>query len=131
MFNPTKINRILFADDDPDDHYLFRTALNEVDNSIQIQQFYKCDEIMDHLNGNDPPDIIFLDLNMPGNQDFQCLKELKQQARLQNIPVVIYTTSHHKEIIDAAYNYGANKFLVKPGSIGELQKMLREIVEVK
>src|SRR5688572_21023105 len=120
--------RILFADDDPDDHYLFLTALKEIDASIEICQFYRCDEVFSHLLHAPLPDIIFLDLNMPGNEELKCLKELKQNEKYKNIKVIIYTTSTRNELVREAEQIGASRYVVKPSSIRELQVLLREIV---
>ncbi|HEY0678723.1 MAG TPA: response regulator [Chitinophagaceae bacterium] len=124
-----KPKRILFADDDPDDHYLFLTALKEVDKNIEVVQFYQCDGIVEYLKENNLPDILFLDLNMPGNEELKCLMGIKKNEQFKSIRVIIYTTSHSTDLIDTAYKNGANKYVVKPGSIRELQNMLRDIIE--
>ena len=93
-----KSKRIFFADDDPDDHYLFMTAIKEFEDTIEVVQFYECGDLLDYLSQNDPPDYLFLDLNMPGNEELKCLTEIKMHEQYKNINVVIYTTANRGEI---------------------------------
>jgi CheY-like chemotaxis protein len=124
----SKARRIFFADDDPDDHYLFITALKELDHTIDIVQFYKCDQILEFLMNDELPDLIFLDFNMPGNEELKCLFEIKQHEKCKDVKVIIYTTSHRNDLVQKAYDIGASRYIVKPSSIRELQVLLREII---
>ena len=67
------------------------------------------------------PDFIFLDMNMPGNEDHACLQAIKKTARLLHIPVIIYSTSDYHKEIEQALSYGAYKYIVKPGSFTEIK----------
>src|SRR5882724_9906023 len=94
---PSKINHVYFVDDDPDDHLFFVYALKEFSPAITLNEFYRCDALVDYLNDEDNPlpDIIFLDLNMPGESGSQCLKTIKNTSRISHIPVIIYSTSDY------------------------------------
>ena len=128
---PRKIKHIYFADDDPDDYFLFKSTLQEVDQSVIVSYFRHCDELLKNLKSlAELPDIIVLDLNMPGNDGQKCLTSLKGEPRLMHIPVIMYSTSNHEQAIKTAYNNGALKYIVKPNSIEKLKTILTEILSI-
>lgn len=118
------------VDDDIDDQELFIEAVNEVDNSIQCLSATDCEEALDLLKSGrmELPDMIFLDLNMPRLNGKQCLVELKKQANLRHIPVIIYSTSSEKRDIEETSRLGAAHFLTKPNKFEELCRALSFVV---
>jgi len=60
------------------------------------------------------PALILLDLNFPTIDGCEVLQQIKQDARLRTIPVVIFTTSAQPHDIDVCYQRGANSYMVKP-----------------
>ena len=119
------IHQILFIDDDEDDFLLFKEAVRLVNTSISVSFIQDCDK--------DPtkfpwlqPDLIFLDLNMPRCNGFDCLKKLKG-SELKDVPVVIFTTTRNQDHIDKAYKAGATLFLSKPYSFTELIDSLKQV----
>jgi two-component system, chemotaxis family, response regulator Rcp1 len=60
------------------------------------------------------PDLILLDLNLPGKDGREVLAEIKADADLKKIPVVILTTSHAEEDVIRAYGLHANAYMTKP-----------------
>src|SRR5215475_5958880 len=116
---PREITRICLADDDEDDHYVFATILKDINSGIALHGFRHCDKLIDYLNDdNSPlPDLIFLDMNMPGNDGHECLRLLKKTARLMHIPVVMYSTSAASSGIEECYKNGAFRYIVKPNSL--------------
>lgn len=122
--------RFFIVDDDLDDQELFIEAVNEVDSSIECISSSNCEEALDLLKNSkiDLPDVIFLDLNMPRLNGKQCLVELKRQAHLQHIPVIIYSTSSEKRDIEETARLGAAHFLTKPNKFEELCKAVSFVV---
>jgi CheY-like chemotaxis protein len=125
-----KKRTFFIVDDDIDDQDLFIEAVNEVDNSIECLSASNCEEALDLLKNRKIalPDMIFLDLNMPRLNGKQCLAELKKQAHLRDIPVVIYSTSSEKRDIEETTRLGAAHFLTKPNKFEELCKALSFVV---
>ena len=88
------MNRVVLADDDPDHGYLFEIVLKQVDPSKHLTIVKDGEALMNFLETN-VPDLLFLDLNMPCKNGFECLEEIKQTPRLQHLPIVVYSSSTH------------------------------------
>ncbi len=120
----------LLADDDEDDKTLFCEALAEVDPVIKCLTAADGREALTILSGSSAarPGIIFLDINMPVMDGWQCLGHLKGDKDLKDIPVIMYSTSSYQRDIDLALESGALCFLTKPSDYRELRSILRLIV---
>jgi CheY-like chemotaxis protein len=128
MNNPflkSKPLSILLAEDDADDRELFIEAFSIVDPTIQVATVDDGERLMEHLNESTTyPDCIFLDLNMPRKNGKECLQEIKGNKKIQDIPVVIYTTSVNSKDVDETFDRGASHFIRKPNSFKELTQLL-------
>lgn len=119
---PHKPITILIADDDPDDRLMARDALVQTLNTNRIFFVGDGEELMDYLynrgkfeNGSAPrPDLILLDLNMPRKTGAEALREIRNDASLRYIPIVVLTTSKEEEDIYKSYEIGVNSFITKP-----------------
>lgn len=108
--------KILLADDDEDDRDFFRHAL--LDSGVEAELTAVADgrQLIDYLlavQGPLTPDVIFLDINMPGMDGKACLREIRQQERFLAIPVIMLTTSIRFKDIEETYRDGANKYISK------------------
>ncbi len=126
----TKRKSIFLADDDTDDCILFEDALREVCKDTKLQTANDGVELMDILEETvpPPPDVIFLDLNMPLKNGFECLADIKRTHKLKDIPVVIFSTSAQEEAIEKVYEQGAHYYICKPNSFEKLKVAIREIL---
>ena len=122
--------RFLIVDDDEDDRELFCDAVGIVDPSINCIIARNGEEALAGLRNHklERPDIIFLDLNMPRLNGKQCLIALKKDLALQNIPVVIFTTSKLKEDKAETKLLGACDFVSKPTAQKELCDTISRIL---
>ena len=75
-----------------------------------------------------PPDLIFLDVMMPGKDGLTWCAELKRDARYARIPVVLLSARGHEHDRDQALALGAADFLTKPYSPHELKRRVRELI---
>jgi CheY-like chemotaxis protein len=122
---------IVLAEDDQDDRLLFNNVFNHVKINHTLKMCEDGIELMDYLrNSEDVPDIIFLDLAMPGKSGIECLTEIKKDERLRDITIAIYSTTSVKATIEQAFILGANVFLKKPNEYDELKKILTEVIYI-
>ena len=122
--------KILIADDDKDDQELFSDALDESGIPSELETFDNGKELMDNLH--DPaepnPDLIVLDMNMPLKDGKECLKEIKADPELCNIPTVMFTTSNNEHDINETYEAGANLFVQKPTIFSKMVSIIKKIL---
>ena len=117
---------ILLAEDDPDDRELFLEAVAIVDPGIYVATVDNGEKLIDHLKEDEqPPDCIFLDLNMPRRSGKECLKEIRKNKKTQRIPVIVYSTSMNARDVDDTFEFGASCFIRKPGTFRELTDVLK------
>ena len=82
------------------------------------------------LNSEQLPDVLFLDLSMPRKSGFECLTEIKDNIKLKELPVVMFSTSYTQDfnyelsMIDVLYKLGAQDYIRKPGDMAELKKLI-------
>jgi CheY-like chemotaxis protein len=118
--------RILIVDDDDDDRKLFIEAVGELDKTIQCLSVADGTEALDLLRveHNEVPDMIFLDLRMPGLTGEECLVEIKKEPRLARVPVIVYTTSRDVRESIRLKQLGAAHFMSKPTAPEEVFYMV-------
>ena len=125
---PTKL---LLADDDTDDCFLFREALNEISANTILTIASDGAELMDLLTSDAVlPAAVFLDLNMPRKNGFECLREIKQNEKLKALPVIIYSTSFDKDVIKLLYNQGALCYIRKPADFLKITEVIEYALQL-
>jgi CheY-like chemotaxis protein len=127
---------ILMADDDPDDRLLTADALKEARLINDIRFVENGEELLEYLRRTGKfappadaprPGLILLDLNMPRKDGRTVLKELKQDADLRTIPIVVLTTSKDDEDVYRSYDLGVNSYIVKPVTFEALVDILQTL----
>lgn len=121
--------RVMLIDDDPDDQLFFRDAIQIVQPGLDCELTSNCQEAFRKLEFPPPPDYIFLDLNMPVMNGFECLVHLKNQETFKDIPVIIFTTSKNLNDIARTQQLGARWFMSKPDDFKVLCKKLDKILQ--
>jgi len=121
---------LLLADDDPDDRIFFREALEDLPVSIHLTTVSDGVELMDLLTKKEDalPDILFLDLNMPRKTGYQCLSEIKCVKELQDLPVIVLSTSFDHDIVSQLYDKGVSYYIRKPGDFAKLKRLIHEAI---
>jgi CheY-like chemotaxis protein len=74
--------------------------------------------------------VLFLDLNMPRKNGFECLTEIKQNVKLRQLPVIIFSTSFEPQIVDLVYNKGATYYVCKPNEYPKLVSVIHYAITV-
>ncbi|MGG6270455.1 response regulator [Leptolyngbya sp. AN03gr2] len=75
------------------------------------------------------PSIILLDLNLPGTDGREVLRQIKQNTVLKTIPVVIFTTSSNPRDVEVCYQQGVNGYLIKPIDVAQLKRTIQLFFE--
>lgn len=146
MARDTKAISILVADDDSDDRMLIKEAFEEnqivntvefVEDGEQLLAYLRREGAYAYLAGRPHPGLVLLDLNMPKRDGREALADMKADAALCRIPVVVLTTSKADEDIIRTYGLGVSSFITKPVSFERLVEITRvltrywtEIVEL-
>ncbi len=126
--------RIFLADDDEDDCLLFRDALNEINPEYELVTAKDGVEIIEALVDKIPPQplCLFLDINMPRKNGLDCLKEIRnsESETLNQIPIVMFSTSMDENYIDRAHLYGANYYMRKPSTFACLINGIEKVISL-
>jgi CheY-like chemotaxis protein len=129
---------ILVADDDPDDRMLTKDAMGECRLANAVDFVEDGEELLDYLNRRGKyghlarhplPGLILLDLNMPRKDGREALKEIRQNAALRRIPIVVLTTSKAEEDVLRTYELGVNSFIIKPVTFESLVDTIKTIAK--
>lgn len=127
---------ILMAEDDADDRLLVREAFEESRLVNELRFVEDGEELLDYLRGRGRfagegsaprPGLILLDLNMPRKDGREALREIKEDADLRRIPVVVMTTSKAEEDIFRSYDLGASSFITKPVTFERLVELMKTL----
>ena len=122
---------ILLVEDNPDDVLLTKEVLIEgkVKNKLYVAE--DGDEAIQFLLNQGKfadvprPDIIILDLNLPGKDGREVLSEIKGDRNLKSIPVVVLSSSNDKEDIKKMYEHHANAYITKPVDLDKFINVIR------
>jgi two-component system response regulator len=124
---------VLLVEDNPGDVDLTKEALENGKVRINLSVTHDGFEALDFLRRRGAfahaprPDIVLLDLNLPGKDGREVLAEMKGDADLKRIPVVILTTSQAEEDVMQAYNSNANCFISKPVDVQDFVNVVKTI----
>jgi CheY-like chemotaxis protein len=123
------VHTVLIVDDEPDDIELTTIALNEARPDIDIKSALGGTAALALLrNGGGRPDLILLDLKMPGMNGIEVLREIRSDDLLKDLPVVVFTSSSLKSDRTKAIAAGASDYLQKPLALDQFSKDLESIL---
>ena len=126
--------KILLVEDDLADQKLIKNSLQNQNVADELYVANSGEDALDFLHhrcdyagGTDQPDLILLDLNMPGMGGKEFLRRIKDDEDLKQIPVVILTTSNSERDILDSYKLQAAGYIHKPGSLEHLKEIMQKI----
>jgi CheY-like chemotaxis protein len=120
--------KFFLIDDDPDELDIFSEALSEVDpgcTCIWADSPFKALEMLKIQ----APDIIFLDINMPRMDGFDCLREIRKLGNLTSVPVILYSNGINDEACKKAVRLGASGCVRKAADIPKLSSIIRRVMK--
>ncbi len=128
----TTTKKIMIVDDDEDDLEFFCEAVMEIDASCAYVTATNGEEALQKLRQGKTklPDLIFLDLNMPRMDGKTCLRELKKDRELKNIPVIISTTSSHHKDRQETLRLGAVHFMTKSSTFDQIKEGIEKALQM-
>jgi CheY-like chemotaxis protein len=119
---------ILVVDDDREDLALFCEAAVGIDDKTKFLVARDGKEALALLGQTAVlPNYIFLDINMPKMNGKEFLMHAKKDSRINNIPIIMYSTTSQAKEIEECYKLGAYDFLIKPPTFKKLVDDLRSI----
>lgn len=123
---------ILLADDDEDDCVFFKEALEGITISTNLFIVNDGEELMLLLTNETKivPQVLFLDINMPKKNGFECLQEIRKNKKLQRLPVVMFSTSLEEGVVNQLYHDGASYFIRKPDNFSEFIRIIQHTLEL-
>jgi CheY-like chemotaxis protein len=127
---------LLLVEDNPDDVFLFTRALSKAKRPHPLHVVASGYEAIDYLSGAGKhsdreafplPELIMLDLKMPGVSGFEVLKWIRSDGMARLIPVIVLSSSALTEDVNHAYSLGANAYMVKPANADALERLIQTI----
>ena len=128
----TQTMNILLADDDKDDCLFFSDILSTLSEDTSLTIVKDGEQLISQLakNVENLPEVLFLDLNMPKKNGYDCLAEIKSHASMNKIPVIIFSTSYDEEKANQLYDNGAHYYICKPTNFRELQSAVQKALQL-
>lgn len=124
-----EVINIVLAEDDADDVLIFKLALKELETAVKLNHVDNGDKLLALLKQL-LPDIIFLDINLPRKDGLTCVIEIRKNSAFDNVPVVLISGHTFYKFIEDGFAGGANYYLVKTSSIGQLAASLKRIFSI-
>jgi len=126
---------ILLVEDDPGHARLIEKNLRRSNITNDIVRFESGHNALDYLfktgeyegSAHVSPMLVLLDLNLPGMDGYQILKQMKQDERTKRIPVVILTTTDDAREVTKCYDLGCNVYITKPVDYAQFSQAIRKI----
>ena len=129
---------IMLLEDNDDHADLIMEILKNKKAVGSVVRFSNAEEALSYLRNREQvpsnrkqcfPNIILIDIKLPGMSGLELLAKLKRSARTKRIPAIILTSSGRKEEIDESYEKGAAGYIVKPVNLGEFERKMERFGE--
>jgi len=127
--------RVVAIEDNPADVRLVREGVNATDIKVELQVFNSGQKAVKQLTAidasspEDHPDLILLDLNLPGKSGFDLLETIRNETVFQDVPVVIVSSSENPEDVKRCYELSANAYVTKPADPDDYIGMIDNTVD--
>ncbi len=126
--------RLLLVEDEPGDAHLIRLAMQHNGFSVELYDAHDGIAALKFLRRQGEtfskaprPDLILLDLHIPGKSGLELLSEIKHDDSLQGIPVVVISGSAYEADVQSAYSLGAAGYITKPADINEFATTIHRL----
>lgn len=129
---------MLIVEDSNEDFEAFMRYVRRSPRQIPIHRCINGDQALTFLQHKDDgenapwfprPGLIVIDLNLPGTDGRELLRQIKQDDDLKTIPIIVFTTSSNPRDIEDCYQFGVNSYIVKPINITQLKRDIHAILD--
>lgn len=126
--NSTGNAKILVVDDSSVNNFLLENVLEEKGYTLQIA--YNGKEALQFIE-NEPPDLVLLDIMMPGIDGYEILQKMNANSKTRGIPVIMVTSKSEESDRTKALEIGAIDYVMKPIDIEELLGKVEQVINKK
>lgn len=126
-------NKVLLVEDNPGDVELTKMAFESAGIECLLQTAESGEKALEYLNeasetdSNDIPDLVLLDLNLPGMDGHSLLERMKSDERFKNIPVLVLSSSASADDVQRSYDLSANDYVQKPTNMADFVEIAKSI----
>lgn len=127
------MSNLILVDDDPDDQLLLEEALNASGRKFELLKLSNGEALLKHLASIPEarfPFLIIMDHHMPGMEGADIVKHIKENKKLANIPIAIFTGSTSMTLFKELYALGSNCVVTKPDNFSRLKELAESLVSV-
>ncbi len=125
--DPTSVPRILIVDDATENIDILAAALTGYRKMIALNG----ERALQLAFSDNPPDLILLDINMPGMDGYEVCQVLKTNEKTREIPIIFLTANTDSESIIKAFEMGASDYITKPFNMGEMLARVKTHLALK
>lgn len=124
------LRKVLYVEDNTDAIVFFKRVVSKMGN-YSLHTVENGDSLVKIVSDSAQskelqPEIILLDINLPGMSGFEILKYIRTQSGFKHTPVIMFTSSEDENDVRRSYEYGANAYLVKPDNLQSLHLVLQD-----
>ena len=124
-----RLMKIVNVDDDPDDRDMFCMAINRIDKQIECIQVESGEDAIElFLDTKFTPDFIFMDINMPLMNGYECVREIYQYPNLANTRIIMFSSTFNPRD-QVEFGVLGIKYLLKTSSITSLADSIRKLLQ--
>jgi CheY-like chemotaxis protein len=129
---------ILLIEDSDEDYQTLMWVFKKIGAPYLVYRVSDADEALDFLTRRGSfaahpeslrPSLILLDLNLPGTDGREFLKEIKDNLDLKTIPLIVLTTTANPKDVETCYRNGANSYILKPVNLDKFSKSLQLLLD--
>lgn len=124
-----RVKQIIMVDDDPNYIDLVSRALSTCQPTCRLEALSTGTELLEWLETSNHPNLILLDIYMPGPSGFEVLQTLKTRERYKTIPVLMLSMSGRIQDVERSYDIGANGYIEKPEIFTDLLTCMKLITQ--
>ena len=133
--NETSVPRVFAIEDNPADARLVKEGVNDAGVKLDLQIIHSGQQAVDRLTDLDStepeiyPDLILLDLNLPGKSGFEVLSAVRNETTFPDIPIIAVSSSENPDDVKRVYELSANAYVTKPADPDEYIRMIMATVD--